>query len=63
MIKLYDCTPAPSPRRTRMFLAEKGIEYENIQVETASTRHNTDGKSQCRDMEFSLYVGWPDVSS
>jgi len=33
MIKLYDCTPAPSPRRTRMFLAEKGIEYENIQVD------------------------------
>lgn len=33
MIKLYDCTTAPSPRRTRMFLAEKGIEYENIQVD------------------------------
>lgn len=33
MIKLYDCTPAPSPRRTRIFLAEKGIEYENIQVD------------------------------
>ena len=33
MIKLYDCTTAPSPRRTRMLLAEKGIEYENIQVD------------------------------
>ena len=33
MIKLYDCATAPSPRRTRMFLAEKGIEYENIQVD------------------------------
>jgi len=33
MIKLYDCTTAPSPRRTRMFLAEKGIDYENIQVD------------------------------
>jgi len=33
MIKLYDCTTAPSPRRTRMFLAEKSIEYENIQVD------------------------------
>lgn len=33
MIKLYDCTTAPSPRRTRMFLAEKGTEYENIQVD------------------------------
>ena len=33
MITLYDCTTAPSPRRTRMFLAEKGIDYENIQVD------------------------------
>ena len=33
MLKLYDCTTAPSPRRTRIFLAEKGIEYENIQVD------------------------------
>ncbi len=33
MLKLYDCTTAPSPRRTRMFLAEKGIAYENIQVD------------------------------
>jgi len=33
MIKLYDCIPAPSPRRARMFLAEKGIDYENIQVD------------------------------
>jgi len=33
MLTLYDCSTAPSPRRTRMFLAEKGIEYENIQVD------------------------------
>jgi len=33
MIKLYDFTPAPSPRRTRIFLAEKGLDYENIQVD------------------------------
>jgi len=33
MLKLYDCTTAPSPRRTRMFLAEKGIAYENIQID------------------------------
>ncbi|MGC2079844.1 MAG: glutathione S-transferase, partial [Xanthobacteraceae bacterium] len=24
-MKLYDCTTAPSPRRVRIFLAEKGI--------------------------------------
>ncbi|WP_409434036.1 glutathione S-transferase family protein [Litorimonas sp. RW-G-Af-16] len=33
MLKLYDCTTAPSPRRTRMFLTEKEIAYENIQVD------------------------------
>lgn len=33
MLKLYDCTTAPSPRRARMLLAEKGIEHENIQID------------------------------
>ena len=33
MLKLYDCTTAPSPRRTRMLLAEKGIEHENVQID------------------------------
>lgn len=32
-ITLYDYTAAPSPRRTRVYLAEKGIEVENIQVD------------------------------
>ena len=33
MLKLYDYTAAPSPRRTRMFLAEKKVPYECIQVD------------------------------
>ncbi len=33
---LYDCTPAPSPRRARILLAEKGIDYENVQVDLGS---------------------------
>ncbi len=33
---LYDCTPAPSPRRARILLAEKGIDYENVQVDLAN---------------------------
>jgi len=33
MLKLYDCETAPSPRRARMLLAEKGIEHENIQID------------------------------
>ena len=31
-MKLYDCTTAPSPRRVRMFLMEKGIEIPLVQV-------------------------------
>jgi len=33
MITLYDCSTAPSPRRTRILLAEKGIAHETIQVD------------------------------
>jgi len=32
-MKLYDCTLAPNPRRVRIFLAEKGIEIEKVQVD------------------------------
>ena len=32
-MKLYDCTVAPSPRRVRIFLAEKGITVPTVQVD------------------------------
>jgi len=32
-MKFYDCETAPSPRRVRMFLAEKGIQVETVQVD------------------------------
>ena len=32
-MKLYDSTLAPNPRRVRIFLAEKGVDYENIQID------------------------------
>lgn len=32
-ITLYDCATAPSPRRARILLAEKGIAHETIQVD------------------------------
>lgn len=35
-MKLYDCKTAPSPRRVRIFLAEKGLELETIQVDLGS---------------------------
>jgi glutathione S-transferase len=32
-MKLYDCKVAPNPRRARMFLAEKGIHIESVEVD------------------------------
>lgn len=35
-MKFYDCRTAPSPRRVRVFLAEKGIDIETVQVDLGS---------------------------
>ncbi|KQW54399.1 glutathione S-transferase family protein [Variovorax sp. Root411] len=35
MIIFYDCATAPSPRRARILLAEKGIAHETVQVDLA----------------------------
>jgi len=32
-MKFHDCTTAPSPRRVRIFMAEKGIELPTVQVD------------------------------
>ncbi|MDC3249068.1 glutathione S-transferase family protein [Porticoccaceae bacterium] len=32
-MKFYDCATAPSPRRVRILMAEKGIEIETVQVD------------------------------
>ncbi|KQV48084.1 glutathione S-transferase [Pelomonas sp. Root1217] len=36
MITLYDCATAPSPRRARILLAEKGAPHETVQVDLRS---------------------------
>jgi glutathione S-transferase len=33
MITLYDCASAPSPRRARILLAEKGLTHETVQID------------------------------
>jgi len=35
-MKLYDCTQAPNPRRVRIFLAEKGIDIDKVQIDILS---------------------------
>jgi glutathione S-transferase len=34
-MKLYDCKTAPSPRRVRIFAAEKGIDLETVEIDLA----------------------------
>ncbi|MGH1471528.1 MAG: glutathione S-transferase [Cellvibrionaceae bacterium] len=41
-MKLYDCHPAPNPRRVRMFIAEKGISIPTVQVDFAGKEHLTE---------------------
>ncbi len=40
-MKLYDSKMAPNPRRTRIFLAEKGIEVPTEQVDIMAQEHKT----------------------
>lgn len=40
-MKLYDTKTAPNPRRTRIFLAEKGIALPTEQVDIATMQHKT----------------------
>jgi glutathione S-transferase len=42
MITLYDCTTAPSPRRARILLAEKGIAHETVQVDLRTKEQLSD---------------------
>ena len=35
-MKFYDCQTAPSPRRVRMFLAEKGLDIDTVQIDLGS---------------------------
>lgn len=38
-MKFYDCSSAPSPRRIRIFIAEKGLEIETVQVDLGAGEH------------------------
>jgi glutathione S-transferase len=42
MITLYDCATAPSPRRARILLAEKGVPHQTVQVDLRSGEQMSD---------------------
>jgi glutathione S-transferase len=46
MITLYDCATAPSPRRARIFLAEKGVSYATVQVDLRNAEQMGDAFRQ-----------------
>jgi len=41
-MQLYTCTGAPSPRRVTLYLAEKGIELDTVEIDLKSGEHLTD---------------------
>ena len=41
-MKFYDCSTAPSPRRVRIFIAEKGLEIETVEVDLKNAEHLSD---------------------
>ncbi|MDJ0751208.1 MAG: glutathione S-transferase [Woeseiaceae bacterium] len=41
-MKFYDCRTAPSPRRVRIFIAEKGVDIETVQVDLGSGEQFSD---------------------
>ncbi len=41
-MKFYDCTTAPSPRRVRMFLAEKQVSIPTVQVDLRSGEQHSE---------------------
>lgn len=38
-LKFYDCQTAPSPRRARIFIAEKGLDIETVEVDLMNKAH------------------------
>jgi glutathione S-transferase len=46
VITLYDCATAPSPRRARILLAEKGVAHETIAVDLRSGEQLSDAYRQ-----------------
>lgn len=46
MITLYDCATAPSPRRARILLAEKGVAHATVQVDLRTNEQLGDAYRQ-----------------
>ncbi len=45
-MKFYDCLTAPSPRRVRMFIAEKGLEIPVVEVDLSNREQHSEAYQQ-----------------
>ena len=45
-MKFYDCKTAPSPRRVRVFMAEKGLDLETVEIDLATGEQFSDAFRQ-----------------
>ena len=41
-MRFYDCAPAPSPRRVRMYIAEKGLDIPVVEIDLANREQHSD---------------------
>jgi glutathione S-transferase len=57
---LYHDTRAPNPRRVRIFLAEKGLAYETIEVSIAASEHQRDDFRQKNPLALLPVLELPD---
>ena len=54
-MKFYDCSTAPSPRRVRIFIAEKNIKIETVELNLMKGEHMTsDYRSKNPNLEVPL---------
>ncbi len=64
-MKLYEFEPFPNPRRVRMFLAEKGLDVERIQINVPEGEHrqpafktkNPTATVPCLELEDGTVIG------
>src|SRR5215471_15829126 len=57
---LYHDPRAPNPRRVRMFLAEKGVGYDTIEVSIAAAAHQTDEFKRKNPLALLPVLEFPD---